>query len=49
MVRVMMEVMMLVAVDDEDGVQWRQGGGHSMAVASLDGGYATTSQRSTRG
>jgi len=27
MVRVMMEVMMLVAVDDEDGVQWRQGGG----------------------
>jgi hypothetical protein len=32
-----------VAVDDEDGVQWRRRGGHSMTAAAFDsngaGGY----------
>jgi hypothetical protein len=32
------EVAAVAAVDDEDGVQWRRWGGHSMAAAAFDGG-----------
>jgi hypothetical protein len=35
---VVVEVVAVVAVDDEDGVQWRRWGGRSMAVAAFDGG-----------
>jgi len=42
-------VAAVAAVDDEDSVQWRRWGGHSMAAASFDGGYTTTSRRTTRG
>ena len=34
----MAEVAAVAAVDDEDGVQWRRWGGHSMAAAAFDGG-----------
>jgi hypothetical protein len=38
------EAAAVVAVDDEDGVQWRRWGGRSMAAAAFDGGHTRSSR-----
>ncbi len=43
------EAVGVVVVENEDGVQWRRWGGHSMVVAAFDGGHTTTSGLAMRG